>query len=171
MVQQPGPRRQGRKLDAYDSSIRGVDAPFVARFTFTVDGMNIGRFMEVSGLSAEIDVTTITEGGQNQYELKRPGRMKWPNIVLKRGITDTDELNGWFLRSSGTGFSGKSDRITRSTGALSLLRPDGNILRTWEFDGAFPVKWTGPSFTTSGSDVATEQLEIAHNGFKPKSRN
>jgi phage tail-like protein len=169
LVQQPAGRSLRTNEGRYDSSLRGVDAPFVARFTFTVDGMNIGKFMEVSGLSAEIDVETVTEGGQNQYEHKLPGRMKWPNLVLKRGITDTDELNDWFLRMSGIGFGRGSDRISRSTGALSLLMANGNVLRSWEFDGAFPVKWTGPSFSASGSDVATEELEIAHNGFKPKS--
>ncbi|MDC3332360.1 phage tail protein, partial [Ilumatobacter sp.] len=34
--------------------------------------------------------------------------------------------------------------------------------------GAFPVKWTGPSFSASSTDMAEEQLEIAHHGFRAR---
>lgn len=142
------------------------DAPFTGRFTFKVDGMVIGRFMDVSGLSAEIEIKEVTEGGQNQFEHKLPGRMKWPNLVLKRGITRTDLLWDWFNKCSGDGFAGEDDRITRATGAVTLLNSNGTPRRTWSFEGAFPIKWTGPDLSASSSEIATEELEIAHHGIK-----
>ena len=36
-------------------------------------------------------------------------------------------------------------------------------------EGAFPVSWKGPQFSASDDDVLTEELEIAHHGFKAES--
>ncbi|HUC32028.1 MAG TPA: phage tail protein, partial [Ilumatobacteraceae bacterium] len=56
-----------------------------ATFLFEVDGIAIGRFMEVSGLEMSIDVEPVQEGGQNGFVHQLPGRMTWPPLVLKRG--------------------------------------------------------------------------------------
>ena len=63
-----------------------------ATFILKVDGREIGEFMEVSGLEVTVAVEDVEEGGQNGFVHKLPGRMTWPNIVLKRGITNNDNL-------------------------------------------------------------------------------
>ncbi|MEI7926440.1 MAG: phage tail protein, partial [Chloroflexota bacterium] len=60
-----------------------ADSPFTGQFIFSVDGLSIGTFMEVRGLSVEVEVQSIEEGGQNEFSHRVPGRMKWPNLVLK----------------------------------------------------------------------------------------
>lgn len=138
---------------------------YSATFLIEVDGKEIGRFTEVSGLQAEIDVETIEEGGENGFVHKLPGRMTWPNLVLKRGLTQNDTLFSWLNKSSGDGFNGQGNKLTRSTAAVTLMSQSGKRLRAWELEGAFPVKWSGPSFAVSSSDMAIEELEIAHHGF------
>jgi phage tail-like protein len=142
-----------------------MDPPFVGRFIFTVDDLTIGAFTEVSGLSVQIDVEEVPEGGQNQFVHKLPGRMKWPNLVLKRGITKSDDLFEWFRLSSGDGFAGEKHRLKRRNGAISVVNGRGVPLRTWRFAGAYPVKWTGPRFSASSRDLAVEELEVCHHGF------
>ncbi len=146
------------------------DLAMAGRFIFAVDLVPIGRFTGVSGLSAEIDVKTVTEGGQNQFEHKLPGRMSWPNLVLTRGVILNDQLFEWFQRSSGDGFAGNDDRIERSTAVLIALGTNRRPVRTWAFDGAFPVKWQGPDLKSDSNDVATETLEIAHHGIQANFR-
>src|SRR3954454_4045214 len=102
-----------------------MDPPFAGKFVFTVDGLTIGAFTEVSGLSVQIDVEELPEGGQNQFVHKLPGRMKWPNLVLKRGITTSDTLFEWFQLSSGAGFAGRNNRLGRRNGAISLADGKG----------------------------------------------
>ena len=63
-----------------------------ATFLFEVDGVEIGRFMEISGLEVSVAVEDLEEGGENSFVHKLPGRMSWPNITLKRGITQNDAL-------------------------------------------------------------------------------
>src|SRR5918995_6928649 len=59
----------------------------------------IGYFMEVSGLSSELETMTYNEGGRNDRVHKLPTRMKHPNLVLKRGVTTIKDLQEWVLDS------------------------------------------------------------------------
>ena len=85
----------------------GYDAQRItaATFMFEVDGVEIGRFMEVNGLEVNVATEDLEEGGENNYVHKLPGRMSWPNITLKRGITQNDTLLAWLNKSSGEQFS------------------------------------------------------------------
>jgi phage tail-like protein len=139
-----------------------------ATFLFEVDGVEIGRFMEVSGLEVSVAVEDLEEGGENSYVHKLPGRMSWPNITLTRGITQNDTLLTWLNKSSGEQFSANGNKLTRSTAAITLIGPSGTRLRSWEFDGAFPIRWKGPQFAVDSSDMAVEELEITHHGFRAK---
>ena len=148
----------------------GEDAPWAGQFVFSVDGVEIGHFMEVSGLSVTVEDEKIPEGGQNEFVRRVPGRMTWPNLVLKRGVTSSDALFQWFRHSSGEGFTASNNRLTRRTGHLTLMGPVSNgqrpRIREWAFYEAFPVKWSGPTLAATSRDVATETLEIAHHGFR-----
>lgn len=139
-----------------------------ATFLFEVDGVEIGRFMEISGLEVSVETEEVQEGGQNSFVHKLPGRMTWPNITLKRGITQQNTLLEWLNKSSGEKFSSGGNKLKRTTAAITLTASDGTRLRAWEFDGVFPVKWTGPSFAVSSTDMAVEQLEVTHHGFRAR---
>jgi phage tail-like protein len=147
--------------DSFDSE-RVTSATFLVE----VENVEIGRFMEISGLEVEVGVESIEEGGENSYSHKLPGRMSWPNLVLKRGITQNDSLLAWLDKSSGEGFTAAGNKLSRTTAAITLIGPGGTRLRTWNFDGAFPIKWRGPRFAADSTDMAVEELEIAHHGFR-----
>lgn len=141
--------------------------PFTGQFIFEVDGVRVGAFTEVSGLQVEVDLADeIKEGGQNEFVHRLPGRLKWSNLLLKRGTTVDNHLFDWFKRSSGEGFEANRGRLERTTAALSMVDGRGSVLRTWVFFDAFPVKWSGPKFAAASSEVASEELEVAHHGFR-----
>jgi len=137
-----------------------------ARFLFEVDGVDIGSFMEVNGLEVSVDTEDVNEGGQNSFVHKLPGRMTWPNITLKRGVTKQDELLKWLNDSSGEQFAANGNKLTRKSAAITLLDRTGQRLMSWDFVDAFPVKWTGPSFATESAEAPSESLEITHHGFR-----
>jgi phage tail-like protein len=143
-----------------------IDPPFVGKFRFKVGPLEIGAFTEISGLSVQLDVEELAEGGQNAYTHKLLGRMKWPNIVFKRGLTDSDALFTWLLQFSGEGLTDKSDKITASTGEITVVNAKGQPFRTWSLMGVKPVKWTGPRLAASSRDLAIEELEVCHSGFR-----
>jgi phage tail-like protein len=139
---------------------------FSATFLLEVDGVDIGWFREVSGLSVEVKVEPIAEGGQNGYVHKVPGVMEWPNLVLKRGVTGSDNLFEWFEKTAGEKFEANKKKLSRSQAAVILVDREGKRLRQWTFYDAFPVKWSGPSFSAGTSDPLVEELEVAHHGFR-----
>ena len=106
------------------------------RFQVELPGVDLGRFRECTGLAAEIEVKDYNEGGVNDRVHKLPTRMKYPNLVLKRGVTYEDALLKWLW---------KTQRETqRIAVTVSLMGPDGEAVRSWVFSEAFPIKWTGP---------------------------
>lgn len=141
-------------------------ALFSGAFLIEVDGVEIGRFTEVSGLSVEVEVEAVAEGGQNHFSHQLPGRMSWPTITLGRGVTKSDNLFEWLAKSSGDGFAGAGNKLARGSAAITLLSRDGQRLRSWEVAEAFPVKWNGPTFAAASTEAAEEELEIAHHGFR-----
>lgn len=136
-----------------------------AHFLFEVDGQTIGRFMEVGGLSVDVSVENIEEGGENGFVHHLPGRMTWPNLTLKRGVTQSDNLFAWMRKSSGEQFAANGNKLTRSTGAITLISNTRTRLRAWNIIDAFPVKWSGPTLAAGSSESAVENLEITHHGF------
>ena len=121
-------------------------------------GVDLGRFRECTGLAAEIEVKDYNEGGVNDRVHKLPTRMKYPNLVLKRGVTYEDALLKWLW---------KTQRETqRINVTVSLMGPDGEAVRSWVFNEAFPIKWTGPNLNASSNQIATETLEIVHAGLQ-----
>jgi phage tail-like protein len=128
------------------------------RFQVDLPGVNIGRFRECTGLAAEIEVKEYSEGGVNDRVHKLPTRMKYPNLVLKRGVTYEDALLKWLWSTQR-----KTERINVT---VSLMGPDGKAVRSWVFNEAFPIKWTGPNMNAGSNQVATETLEIVHSGLQ-----
>ncbi|MDF1603307.1 phage tail protein [Nocardioides sp. YIM 152315] len=144
----------------------GGDLPVATRFLFELDGVELGVFKEVTGLNVSVQLDHIAEGGQNGFVHKVPGRMSWPHLVFRRGVTDSDALFEWFSKSSGEGFAGNQNKLTKSTGAVTVVDALGNRLRAWEFIDVFPVRWQGPDFSVGRLDPLEEELEIAHHGFR-----
>ena len=117
----------------------------------------------VGALTVALITLTVWTIHYHIFVHKVPGRMTWPNITLKRGITQNDSLIKWLQESSGEQFAANKNKLKRSTAAVTLIGPAGKRLRAWEFDGAFPIKWTGPNFSVDSTDMAMEQLEILAN--------
>ena len=145
-----------------------MDPPFVGKFKLEIGGSIIGSFTEVSGLAVQLDVEELVEGGQNGFTHKLLGRMKWPNIVLKRGLTDTDALFDWITECSGAGLTHNHNMVTPRQGTISVLNAKGDPVRIWTLLDAKPVKWTGPKLAASSRDLAIEELEVCHSGFSSK---
>jgi phage tail-like protein len=128
------------------------------RFKVELPGLSIGRFRECTGISVEVEVKDYMEGGSNEFVHKLPTRIKYPNVVLKRGVTHEDALLKWFWESRFT--------VQRRDMTISLLGPGAKLVRTWAFLNAYPVKWTGPNMNAGSNQIATETLEVVHNGLR-----
>jgi len=127
-------------------------------FKLSIDHREVGYFTEVTGLTGEIETFSYNEGGRNDRAHKLPTRMKHPNLVLKRGVSKTKELEAWFQDSH----MGPKRKMV----AVTMVDEAGRGVRGWSFAGAFPVKWTGPNFNAGQATAAIESIEIVHEGVK-----
>lgn len=131
--------------------------PQAYSFRVEIEGLDVGSFRSVSGLSIETEVVEYREGGSNVIR-KLPGAMKYPNIVLKRGFTGDTTLWDWYN-------SFTSGNPARVNGSIIMLGPDLTEVARWEFHNGFPVKVEGPILGASPNEVLIETIEIAHEGL------
>jgi len=143
------PENQTRKKDPYA----------VFNFVVEINSIQVGGFSEVSGLQAETEYESIREGGINDYEHKLARITKYPNLTLKRGIFDADELWRWHEEV----VNGRVQRNTITIKLQDSLRVDK---WAWVFDDAYPVKWSVSDLNATSGTVALETVEFAHNGMR-----
>ncbi|HEY0075119.1 MAG TPA: phage tail protein [Abditibacteriaceae bacterium] len=127
-------------------------------FRIQIDGIEVGGFSEVSGLSTETDVIEYRNGDEGTTVRKLPGLTKFPPIVLKRGLTNRKEIWEWRKKV----LDGKTQRLS---GAIVLLNEAREPAVTWNFYNAWPRKWEGPTINAKNNEVAIETLEIVHEGL------
>ncbi len=127
-------------------------------FFVEVEKIQQAAFNEFSGLQAEVEVFPYEEGGCNDYVHKLPGRTKFSNITLKRGLAETDDLWLWFQDVI-------NGAVTRKNVSVVLYDAAHNEAKRWNFTRAYPVKWVGPAFRAGENAISIETLELAHEGM------
>jgi phage tail-like protein len=124
-------------------------------FLVEIDGITQAGFQECSGLDSQTASIDFRLGDDPRHVRKLTGLNTFSAISLKRGVTDSDELWRWRL----TVVDGKPER---RNGSIVLLDDKGAEKVRWNFSNAWPSKWTGPSFNSTGNSIAVESLEITH---------
>ncbi|GAB6095347.1 phage tail protein [Desulfatiferula olefinivorans] len=128
-------------------------------FIVEIDGIARAGFQECSGLDTSQDPIEYREGNEGLTVRKLTGLVKYSNITLKWGTTDDAALWDWRKNV----MAGRDDR---KNGSIVLLDSTGQEKVRWNFREGWPTKWTGPTFNATGSEVAVETLEIAHEGLE-----
>jgi len=133
-----------------------------AQFAVEFQGVIVGAFQECTGMGSENEVVEYKASGpKGEYVIcKVPGRLKWNNITLKRGITDAMDLWEWRKLVE----EGKIDQA-RKNGSIVMFDQSGKELARWNFTNAWPCKLTGPSPNAGQNTAAIEELEITHEGY------
>ena len=134
-----------------------------AMFGIEFQGQVKGSFRECTGLGSENEVCEYKACGEkgDLVNLKVPGRMKWNNITLKRGITA--DLDMWKWRQLVE--QGKVDEA-RKNGAIVMYGQDLQVVARWDFVRAWPSKLSGPTANAANNEIGIEELEITHEGYE-----
>ncbi|TNE54002.1 MAG: phage tail protein [Bacteroidetes bacterium] len=120
-------------------------------------------FKEVSGISMEMAVEEISEGGENRFKHRVPNGNKFQNLVLKRGLVSADsELSDW---CTSTISGGLNEGIKTKTIVVKLLNDQGQPIKSWSFADAWPIKWDVSPFNSMNSELVIENLEFVFSSF------
>lgn len=131
-------------------------------FEVKIEGKLSGYFTECSGLGSETEVTEhkIVGSGDREAVRKVPGRLKWGDITLKRGITANMDM--WTWRQAVV--EGKVG-TARSNGSVIMYDQAGTAVAQWDFQAGWPSKISGPSVQSDSSAIGVEEVVIVHEGI------
>jgi phage tail-like protein len=140
--------------------------PFVSAF-FMVDvsGKAAGAFRECSGLGSEHEVVEEKSAGPDGKPIlkKIPGRMKFNDVTLKRGITASMDFWDWRKEVEDGNITG-----ARVNATINMVLPNGTTVASWELINAWPSKITGPTANATSGEIGIEELTIVHEEYKRK---
>lgn len=136
-----------------------VDPLVAFNFGLEVMGVIMGFFTEVSGIGSETEVVEQkVMGPQGKQIVKKvPGRLKWDDITLKRGITANMDMWKWRQMVE----QGKVQEA-RKNGSIMMYDQEGKEVARWNFEGAWPSKVSGPQPKADSNDIGVEEMTIVH---------
>ena len=132
-------------------------------FEVVIEGKLSGYFTECNGLGSESEVTEhkLTGSGDREAVRKVPGRHKWGDITLKRGVTTNQDIYQWrqMIIDGQIG-------TARSGGSIKLYDQAGTLVGQWDIDAAWPSKLSVSGLSSESSSVVVEELTIVHEGIR-----
>lgn len=114
-------------------------------------------FQEVSGINLEITVAEYRNGNEPVNSPRKiTGMHKVGDVTLKRGVIgEVELLHGWIQAVR------DGDQKDRRSVTIQLQdESHEGPVQSWVLSEARPTKYTGPSLTGKGTDVAIEELVL-----------
>jgi phage tail-like protein len=134
------------------------------RYRVEIAGLVVAGFSEVTGLNQEIEVEELIEGGMD-FVHHLPKGIKHSNLVLKRGLSTSSELRKWY-KDVLKAISYRKPIPKCPDIYISIIGPTGEDEIRFHIKSAYPIKWSGPELKAMGSEVASETLELVHEGLE-----
>ena len=132
-------------------------------FSLELQGKVKGYFTECSGIGSEHEVAehkVVSPSGQ-QIVMKIPGRLKWNDITLKKGITSAMDIWDWRKQVE----DGQVE-AARCNGSITMLDQTLSPVAQWDFNRAWPTKVSGPTPKSDSNDISIEELTITFEYIK-----
>src|SRR5262245_43669193 len=117
------------------------------------------RFTEVGGLATELTTEEVPEGGENRFVQKYPGRGKYPELVLKRGLLVRSTVLDWVRAAI------EDLTIAPKNVDVQLLNEKHEPLLTWHVFKAYPTKWAVSDLNAANNAVSIETLQLFYQYF------
>jgi phage tail-like protein len=135
-------------------------------------------FSEVSGIEMEIETDTSLQEGGNNYEVYQlPGRAKYGDLTLKRGLVlKNSQLYSWcesVINNQGDVAIATKTVIVNLLSKPAVVRGSsigqGQVLMSWNFTKAFPKKIVFSPLNANASGdgaIMMETIILAYRSFK-----
>lgn len=141
---------------------RNTDPLVGFHFRLDVSGAVTGFFTEVGGLGSETEIIehkVVNDTGVD-FVQKIPGRLKWGDITLKRGITEVIDMWNWRKLVEDGDIAG-----ARKNGSIMMMNQSLDIIAQWDFTNGWPSKVTGPQLQSDSNAFGVEEMTIVHEGI------
>ncbi len=133
-----------------------VDPYAAYNFGIDIRGVNEGRFTEVSGLSVRVVAHRYREAGQNQIVHRLPGPVEYGDVLLRYGVSKSEELWQWMQRTI-------EGRVERRNVSIILYKSDASTeAMRWDLQDAWPSEWRAAPLDSLGREIAIDSLVIVY---------
>lgn len=132
-------------------------------FGLEVQGQVTAYFTSVSGIGSEHEIVEqkLVDKQGHETVRKLPGRLRWQDVTLRRGITADKKLWEWRQQV-------ENGQITSARKNFVIIMFDRNYTPAarWEFVNGWPSKITAPVVETGNTTYAFEELVLVHEGMR-----
>lgn len=138
---------------------------FNFRVRITLDDRELcqAAFSECEGLEMTMEAETHREGGNNVAQYQLVGPVSYGRLTLRRGMTKTFGLWGWFNRVSTTDYGLRPRVIVEVLSSEPGGGEAGSAVDArFTLHGCVPVKLRAPSLNATDGRVALEELQVAY---------
>lgn len=138
-------------------SARGSDPLAGFNYRLEIENKLTGYFTECSGIGSEHEIIEHKVVDENGHEViqKIPGRLKWQDITLKRGITDSMDIWAWRAQVEAGNMT-----EARINGSIIMMDRNYEDVARWDFFNGWPSKVTGPSVKSDSNEFGLEELTL-----------
>ena len=117
-------------------------------------------FQEVSGLSKQMEVEEVVSGGENRFAYRLPGRVKYENLVLRRGVALSGALfSAWCALTLDGDYA---EPVTTKDLLITLYNSEHLPTMAWMFVDTYPVKWSMSDLKSQENAILIESIELAY---------
>ena len=128
-------------------------------------GPQEASFKEISGLKASLNLEEYTEMGFFGQPRSFITGLKFDNLVLKRGYSQSSKIANWFKECM---LSQQTRHISIIVSLLGSSKSNmGQPIASWQFFDAFPVSIDYSGFNSMASEFIIETLELRYSHFTP----
>lgn len=123
------------------------------RFLVEIQGIQQAGFSECSAVGSHLEVVEYRDGGDVINVQKFPGKVSYPDITLKWGMTDNHDLYDLHMLA----IKGTPKKVS---GSVVQLDDTGSEKVRWNFFNAWPSKWDGPTYSAKGNELSINTLTL-----------
>jgi phage tail-like protein len=129
-------------------------------FLVEIDAVTSAGFASVSGLAAEAEEIEYREGADTLTSSRKlPGRVKYPNVTLRRGLTTNRDLWDWWKTV-------RDGTLQRRAVVITLLDDARQPVLRWRLQEAWIARIEVSELDASKNEIAIESIELAHEGLE-----
>jgi len=140
------------------------------RFNVVIEGLDLGDWSSCKGLEMTTTIHKAYDPGNYAYEQLLFADAAYPIIKLERAIDASSAKVRKWVQSKLTPLKQPAaipfaDFFLGESATITLLDAAWQEVTSWELRNVYPSAWRGPSLSARKAEVATETLELAHEGF------
>jgi phage tail-like protein len=136
-----------------------LDSSAVDGFIVTIDGIQIPKVVEISGIKSEVDkIEHKQQTSDGKYVVRNLiGRQKAGEFTVTRGLTDSKTISDW-LKSVMEG----DLKTSRKTASVQFLDYTGQKIKAYNFVNCWVSSVEISGMKAGGTEPATEKFTVVY---------